>query len=280
MSIHWLLNKGFLEDENHIDVLTELKRSNIPHTVADNHIFFKSDGKLNDVLGIDKDKPLMTLGSIPFVRSCLVAMKSNPFGGYFNHKEVDIINSFSNFSDDLNLLFNKDQSFNYFGYIEKNIDYFLDEYYGSFFIRPNSSLKTFIPAVINRENYAIELNCIRNLYGTLDNELCFISEKKDILNEYRFIIANREVIASSSYILSGEINAKVGASEQAINLANEMAKKDWQPDDVYIVDIGENHNKVGILEFNCYSTSGLYKCDPRHIGIVNEIIKAELKTIY
>lgn len=91
---------------------------------------------------------------------------------------------------------------------------------------------------IHFDEFKDEINSLQQLKQVEDDVLILVSNCKTIAQEYRFFIVNREVITGSQYKLNDELNVKVGYSQEAYEVALEMAKNAWQPDIAYACDVG------------------------------------------
>ena len=134
------------------------------------------------------------------------------------------------------------------------------------FIRPDSGLKTFAGTTILQEDFKYEINSLENLTSVMAETIVLLSSVKTIKAEYRILVGNRKIIASSQYKRDNKLNMKEGAPFEALELANKIARLDFQPDLVYTVDIAEtDDNNFKIIELNSFSAAGLYHCDPKTV---------------
>ena len=78
---------------------------------------------------------------------------------------------------------------------------------------------------------------------------------------YLTLIFNKEVIGFSTYNWNDLDDTQEKISENALKLAEKIAKYDYQIDNCYVVDICENDSGCHIVEFNKVETSGLYSCN-------------------
>ena len=58
-------------------------------------------------------------------------------------------------------------------------------------------------------------------------------------------------------------------------IAQRIAKEEWQPDKAYTLDVCKSNGEYFMLEANSFSCSGLYKCPPE--PIVKSVSEAALK---
>lgn len=130
------------------------------------------------------------------------------------------------------------------------------------FVRPDSGFKTFAGTCIHIEDFDYEINSLNQLTSISDSTMILISQIKPIYKEYRCVIGNREVIASSLYKIKDEVIMEEGAPKNVLSLANIIAKNEWQPDLVYTCDIALLDNgECKVIELNSFSCAGLYACN-------------------
>lgn len=131
------------------------------------------------------------------------------------------------------------------------------------FIRPDRGDKPFTGHTIYSRNFESDFNA---LSSKCDPEtIVLISAFKDIINEYRFVIANNSVITGTTYRVNKELVYNLVESGEAYNTAQTIARDLWQPDPIYVVDICENADGFHLLEINSFSCSGFYACDKQKI---------------
>lgn len=130
------------------------------------------------------------------------------------------------------------------------------------FIRPDSGLKTFAGTTIHYLDFDYEINTLEKLTGVLDNTLILISNIQPISKEYRILVGDGKVIASSMYKQNDKVVMKEGAPDGAKELAHIIANQEHQPDKAYTVDVAELENgDFKVIELNSFSCAGLYACN-------------------
>lgn len=100
-----------------------------------------------------------------------------------------------------------------------------------------------------------------------------IGTPRDIVAEYRFIILDGEVITGSQYIRDGRIDVRVDFAPDCAEFA-EVAAALYAPDRIFTCDVAETPDGPKVVEYNSFSSSGLYACDGR------EIVRAVRTLIY
>jgi hypothetical protein len=125
--------------------------------------------------------------------------------------------------------------------------------FSPFFIRPNSSNKSFTGYVVgDKEGHEIQ-----SLIRTIGPEtLVVVAPQRSIDAEYRFVVCDRKIIAGTRYLPSESEDYPT----LALCLAIKIADLEWQPDLCYTIDIAESDGNMYLLEINSFSSSGLYSC--------------------
>lgn len=145
------------------------------------------------------------------------------------------------------------------------------------FIRPDSGLKTFAGTTIDLSDFDYEIRTLDCLTSAVDSTLILLSSIKNIKEEYRIVIGNKKIIASSRYKLNNTLSLKEGAPKEVLDVAEKMANNKWQPDLVYTCDIAVLDNGlVKIIELNSFSAAGLYACNLKDVVLgVSKIAELE-----
>ena len=134
------------------------------------------------------------------------------------------------------------------------------------FVRPDSGFKTFTGRPIPYEEFSSDYEWMVEFSDP--DSLALISNPKPIDAEYRFVVAERKVIAGSTYRIDGDLkyipvdlksDRDRGAWEFLDSVFEE--KEIWTPDPVFVVDVCISNDNYYILELNSFSCSGLYACD-------------------
>jgi hypothetical protein len=144
-----------------------------------------------------------------------------------------------------------------------------DFYYGLFgdplFVRPNTGYKLFTGTLIRKENLSAE-ELGFGFYHNGTEDLVVVSSSKQIEVEWRFIVANKKIIAGSQYKLNRELEVAPGYSPEAFEFASKMISEvQWEPDPLFVLDICQSDGKMSLLEMNAFSASGHYDCQEEPI---------------
>ena len=142
-------------------------------------------------------------------------------------------------------------------------------------IRPNSGAKTFTGQIVERERLDKEFSLFSNYAGKpLDKILAVISSPKIISKEWRCVIIDKKVIATSLYKVNDKLTEEEGCPKEVWTLAQKIANEGWRPDIAYTLDICLSNGKYSLIEVNSFSCSGFYKCNTS--DIVKAISKAAI----
>lgn len=160
-----------------------------------------------------------------------------------------------------------------------------------YFVRPSTGFKSFTGQVVNSADWEKSTTWI-NEFGSPE-EIIIISTIKDICSEYRFVVADKKVIAGSRYKLNGDTEPERYDPSvhypDAIELAQTIAAEEWEPERLYVIDIGaywdrkfgDDALQFKLVEINALSTSGWYDCDAEPIvRETSRIALEEWKDLY
>jgi hypothetical protein len=190
------------------------------------------------------------------------------YGSYLDEEELRFHNYFSKLKIDADLWLNGNFVLTTYYDFEQNFQKFV-ELFGTenLFIRPNSGSKLFTGVPIHGLNdLKYQSNCLRQLSGVMDNSLILVSTSKGIKNEFRFIIVGDKVIDGSQYLSDGVHDQKHFYTQDALKLAEKVAKCKEKPVEIFTCDIATMYDKsVKIVEINSFNCAGWYHCDPRKI---------------
>jgi len=136
---------------------------------------------------------------------------------------------------------------------------------GKIFVRPDSGFKYFTGKVLNADEITLK-GFEHGFYYKDTSILVVVSSPKEIQAEWRFVVAEKEVISGCIY-QSQNIPCKEAESytDAARDFAKKIVLNDWQPEIIYTIDICLSNKELYLLELNAFSTSGLYTCDLKPI---------------
>jgi hypothetical protein len=142
-----------------------------------------------------------------------------------------------------------------------------DQLYSAFgtddmiFIRPHDNDKSFTGRLVPQENFPKWYE--EALAGARDaTRLVVVSTPVRVEAEWRFVIADRRVIAGSGYRWAGKRKLSGEDERAAARFAEEVAEQPWQPRPIYCMDIAltaAEHYRV--VEIGGINSAGLYHCE-------------------
>ncbi len=146
------------------------------------------------------------------------------------------------------------------------------------FIRPDDNDKSFTGRLVPEENFP------KWYEETAENRppsasLVVVSSPVRIEAEWRFVIADRKVIAGSDYKSAGRLKLSSDYLRNAALFAEEVAAGPWQPRAIYSMDVAYSSDGLyRLVEINSINSSGLYRCDLLPvIRAMNEIAEREFR---
>jgi hypothetical protein len=150
--------------------------------------------------------------------------------------------------------------------------------YDNIFIRPSSGCKTFTGQLFDRKHFAKDWDVAMN-YGGAPTDLVVVSTPKIIRGEYRYVIGDGKIIASSEYSWNSKPNVKEAPKHLEAYVDMVLSDVDYDPDPVWILDVALDADlKPYVLEVGSFSSSGLYACNKSDIVTkVSEIAYREWK---
>lgn len=129
------------------------------------------------------------------------------------------------------------------------------------FIRPNSGFKTFAGQRVTAADFDDHVSTLEQTSSVVDDTLILVSRLQPIQGEFRFVIADGEVVAGSEYRWDGKLDVRRDWPEACEDLARQVAEHEWQVDIAYTCDVCLVDDKPYIVELNGFSCAGLYACD-------------------
>ncbi len=129
-----------------------------------------------------------------------------------------------------------------------------------FFVRPDGPLKPFSGRVLKTGNISLK-DLDHGFYYDDTSIQIIISPVKTIIEEWRYIIVDMNVVAGSSYIAETRTEIPADIKGTQWQYAQEVSKNLVPPEDVYVMDICRVDNDFKLLELNPFSGADLYGCD-------------------
>lgn len=145
---------------------------------------------------------------------------------------------------------------------------------GRMFVRPDSPLKLFTGLVVSQESFEKDLEFMA-FYEFPVESLVVVSSPKSIAKEWRFVVADQQVIAGSEYKEGETLIARAEVNGSARTFAEAILNTGFSPDSVWVMDICETtDHEFHLLEIGGFSFSNLYACDKD--AVVNAVSRVAL----
>lgn len=129
------------------------------------------------------------------------------------------------------------------------------------FVRPDSPLKIFTGLTISRETFGKDFEFM-GFYEFPSESLVVVSSPKRIVAEWRYVIANGEVVTGSKYVDAGEGVSLPAKDPLAHEFAQSVANSGYQPDPVWVLDVCRTaEGGYHLLEIGGFSFASIYGCD-------------------
>ena len=132
---------------------------------------------------------------------------------------------------------------------------------GRVFVRPDSPLKLFTGLVVSRATFEKDLEFMA-FYEFPPESLVVVSSPKVIAKEWRFVVANQRIVASSQYKEGDQQKSKSGSDDDAHAFAESVLTLGYSPDPAWVMDICRTaDDRLHLLEIGGFSFASLYQCD-------------------
>lgn len=129
------------------------------------------------------------------------------------------------------------------------------------FIRPNSPLKPFAGGLYSLKELTDLDSFMKRHYLEDPNMRVVVAPEKSIEAEWRVIIAQGQILCASQYRQFGKPYYQTGMPERVQQVAEAVARQQWQPDPIWVLDLCCSDALAYVLEINFLSCSALYRCD-------------------
>lgn len=210
-------------------------------------------------LKLNVENTYFPIGTIPFVKRIRNNYKT------FSYETINIDTYVSQ------SVFLTEQMFNFeyiiMPYFKVNINIFNIFNDDKIFIRPNSSWKPFAGRMYTKETFISDYKC----EYVQPDELCIISNYKNIDYEYRFFIINDKIIDCCQSHEKSNVSIQQYVPDNIINYVNKIIKRGMlEPfGKGFVLDVVQSGDLISIMELNSLHSSGFCCCD--YNKIINEI---------
>lgn len=253
MSVKWLVDTSILEGRlnNHLPEVIRAQGHDI-FEVA----YYK--GTELPVIPFDSQDCVVIYGSHQFNRA--VGLGRFRPGSLGLTERTNVAAYLSNLP--LEWFLNADGVFTTWEQFKQRKDFWYDLVQGDrIFVRPNSGFKTFTGLVIPKHDWEHELNAMDQLTSVMPETLIVVAKPKELLGEFRFVVADGKVLTGSEYRWDNKLDIRIDYPIECYELAKQVAEHDWQPDFAYTCDVALTPNGAKVVELNSFCCAGLYACD-------------------
>lgn len=214
-------------------------------------------------------------GSFQFAK--LVKEKTKWKGFFYNLPQFDCTYYYPRFGE---RLLNNRYIMIPFGELDRQKDWLMNRLpaWPRMFVRPSGGFKEFTGRVVHDDDWEKELR----QFGLGDMEpesLVLVAMPKEIIREWRLVVVNGKIVASSQYKNGDRFERSQGAPQYVLSYGEEvLSEVDYRPDPAWMLDICESKdprskNGLYVLEVGPFACCGIYDSDPESvIRAVNDIV--------
>lgn len=132
---------------------------------------------------------------------------------------------------------------------------------GRVFVRPDSPLKPFSGRVVALDGLTAAQLDHGFYYEDLELPIVIAPVREDLGREWRFVVVDQVVIASSGYVADGRRRDASDVPTEVRRVADEIVAGLPAPERVYVLDLVETSAGMRLLELNPFSGADLYGSD-------------------
>lgn len=271
-TVTWNVDINSLEKMCYGDLVKSIKDKGHKVNLVD-YDLYKSISEQYDMVadfGDDYDTVYINYGSIQFCEE----LKKYGYGeGNIGLNGTTKCTSYMSFLPQ-DLFLNKNAIFITWGMFKQRKEFYKNNY-REIFIRPNSGFKTFSGQPILTEDIDDHINTLDQISSVTNDTLIMVNESLNIGREFRFIIAGNKVVAGTGYNHKNKIkdnNWPEYCEDFANMVATEIIGNYYYIDEAYTMDICILNEQPKIVEFNSFSSAGIYHADvDKVVEAVSEI---------
>lgn len=258
MNPNWLIQEDVF-NEDFSDLYSALDKQNNKYHVY-KYIPFSSEL----ITPLDDSDCVITYGSLNLAKIVQRTKKWIP-GCWCNFENFRCLNYYAYYGK---YLLNKDYSAIPLLEIIRLKEELYQRYGDPIFVRPDKGDKPFTGHTINYYEFESQIKYLLSLPTCYEQLIVLVSSNKNIKRESRFIVSGKQVITGSVYIENNDFKDRVRSlceCGDAFEFAKNVAQENWEPDPVYVIDVAETSDEIGLLELNSFSCSGFYASDKNKI---------------
>jgi hypothetical protein len=254
--MHWVLQNNLFNEEANRELLSVLERHEIPHSLVKVIPF---GGGIEPELSFPVDEKIVVIGSVSLVKH---AQNNGWTPGAWLNDNFSYENYNKHYGSEM---LNFDSVITTF----KEVPNIFASNQAGLFVRPNADGKEFAGTVFSEEDFLEWFDKIAqgdSMWSiTMDTEV-LVSKPKYIFSEYRCISVRGKIVTASQYKQGKRVLYSHIVPQPIIEYAQEMVDN-WQPADVFVIDIAEAEKEFGIsselkvVEINNFNSAGWYNCN-------------------
>ena len=244
---HWLLQQEPFQ-ENLYKFVEEIKRQGHTCEVIDKNttVFHTIKTPVISYCSLELASRIRKLDYYPGVWCDLNKMKCTSYYPYYGK-----------------FLLNSPYTFIPFGEIDRLRTYLFNAFFDIYsnddiFIRPDSGAKPYSGGLLGLRESLTHFLGGKTIFP---EELCVVSRRLKIRQEWRLVVCGNEIITGSQYHKNGLLDTESGAPDEVLEFGNSVIEN-WKPERCFTLDVGKTEEgNIGLVEINSFSCSGLYECD-------------------
>lgn len=129
------------------------------------------------------------------------------------------------------------------------------------FLRSCGDLKELTGAVWKREQLRVYLDKLRAAGDAARLNLpVLVAPRQRLDREWRLFVVDRRVVAGSQYRYYGDLCCEPGVPAEVSTFAETLCRR-WTPAPVFVMDVAQISDRLGLIELNGFHSSGFYACD-------------------
>lgn len=257
LEVRWIIEKDVLSYTDRLVEYLKEKNTYYKETTYQEIISHSYSDKYGHHL---QDFEVVTI----FVGSLRLAKEISRYpvfpGAICNLKNFDCLNYYPSWND---YLLNKDWTITVPSILKRHCRE--GDTTKKFFFRPNKGDKSFSGGLFTKsEIVKLRLE---------DSKVIIQASKKDIRDEYRFLVVDKKIVDYTRYLDS----PKSGMYQGAKLLLENALRNPYRvsiPDRAFTVDIGKSSTGIGVIELNSFSCANLYSMSmDKVVPAINELAK-------
>lgn len=229
----------------------------------DVHVVSWEFGQPLPQVDVGPDQPVVLFGGHPFVRAINTDGRFQP-GALGVNDRTHASKYLSNLP--LEWFLNSGAIFMTWAmFKQRGMNFFAQWQVKTLFIRPDSGLKTFAGQTITMENWNDTIMTLDQLSSVMPETMILVARPKDLQGEFRFVIADGQVVTGSEYRWDGKLDIRIDYPQECFEMAQRVAQHEWQVDIAYTCDVALTDDGPKVIELNGFSCAGLYACNKDEI---------------